>query len=135
MEPTLTAAVVDVEPILDVVPVPLVALEPGSGRVLHINAAAHGGQFPLEPALRVARGETLTNVQYDWDTDGRLRTVLVSGTTVTAGTRQLALICFEDVTELESGRRRASVQADELEVMLDGIADAVTVQAPDFMII
>ena len=107
MEPTLTAAVFDVEPLLDVVPVPLVALEPGSGRVLHINAAA-GGEFPDEPALRVAHGETLANVQYDWDTGARLRTVLVSGTTVTlGGVRHVALVCFEDVTELESGRRRA----------------------------
>ncbi len=135
MEPTLTAAVLDVEPLLDVVPVPLVALEPGSGRVLHINAAARG-EFPSEPALRVARGETLTNVQYDWDTGARLRTVLVSGTTVTlGGERHVALVSFEDVTELESGRRRAAVQADELEVMLDGIADAVTVQSPDLKVI
>ena len=135
MEPTLTAAVVDVEPLLDLVPVPLVALEPGTGRVLHINAAA-AGEFPVEPALRVAQGETLTNVQYDWDTGTRLRTVLVSGTTVTLGSlRQVALVCFEDVTELESGRRRAAVQADELEVMLDGIADAVTVQSPDYTVI
>ncbi|MDA0174423.1 SpoIIE family protein phosphatase [Solirubrobacter taibaiensis] len=135
MEPTLTAAVVDVEPLLDVVPVPLVALEPASGRVLHINAAARG-EFPAEPALRVARGETLTNVQYDWDTGARRRTVLVSGTTVTlGGERHVALVSFEDVTELESGRRRATVQADELEVMLDGIADAVTVQSPDLKVI
>ena len=62
--------------------------------------------------------------------------MLVSGTTVTlGGVRQVALVCFEDVTELESGRRRASVQADELEVMLDGIADAVTVQSPDYKVI
>ena len=94
------------------------------------------GEFPSQPALRVARGETLTNVQYDWDTGTRLRTVLVSGTTVTlGGERHVALVSFEDVTELESGRRRAAVQADELEVMLDGIADAVTVQAPDYKVI
>ncbi len=94
------------------------------------------GEFPAQPALRVARGETLTNVQYDWDTGARLRTVLVSGATVTLrGERHVALVSFEDVTELESGRRRAAVQADELEVMLDGIADAVTVQAPDQKVI
>ncbi|MBE2320060.1 SpoIIE family protein phosphatase [Solirubrobacter sp. CPCC 204708] len=134
MEPTLTA-VVDVEPLLDVMPVPLVALEPVTGRVLHVNAAA-GGEYPREPALRVAGGESLSNVQFDWDTGARLRTVLVSGTMVTlAGSRQVALLSFEDVTELETGRRRASVQADELEVMLDGIADAVTVQSPDFKLV
>jgi PAS domain-containing protein len=132
VEPILTAAVVDVEPILDIVPVPLVALEPGCGRVVHANAAADGGRFPLEPALRVARGETLSQLRHDWETDGRRRAVLVSGTTVTVGTRRLALVTFEDV---ESGRPRASVHADELEVMLDGIADAVTVQTPDQRVI
>ena len=42
---------------------------------------------------------------------------------------------FEDVTELESSRRRASLLADELRVMLDGVADAITVQSPDHRLI
>ena len=39
------------------------------------------------PLVRVARGETLSNVQLDWDTPDGLRTVLVSGTTLTLAER------------------------------------------------
>ena len=39
-EPALSAAF-DVEPILDVLPVPMVLVEPGTARMLYANAAAH----------------------------------------------------------------------------------------------
>ena len=45
------------------------------------------------------------------------------------------MVTFEDVTELEAARRRASLLADELRVMLDGVADAITVQSPDHKLI
>ena len=48
---------------------------------------------------------------------------------------RIAVVTFEDVTELESSRRRASLLADELRVMLDGVADAITVQSPDHQLI
>ena len=54
VEPALTAAVggglVDVEPILDVLPIPLILVEPGTARMLYANAAAHrmaGGALTL----------------------------------------------------------------------------------------
>ena len=88
------------------------------------------------PAVRAARGETLSHVQVDWETPAGMRTVVVSGTTITlAGGRRIAVVTFEDVTELESSRRRASLLADELRVMLDGVADAITVQSPDYRLI
>ena len=141
VEPALTAAVggglVDVEPILDVLPIPLILVEPGTARMLYANAAAHrmaGGALTLGvaaeeyasayrlfdasgrplttdemPAVRAARGETLSHVQVDWETAAGMYTVVVSGTTITlAGGRQIAVVTFEDVTELESSRRRAS---------------------------
>ena len=48
-EPALSAAL-DVEPILDVLPVPMILVEPGSARMLYANAAAHrlaGGALTL----------------------------------------------------------------------------------------
>ena len=160
VEPPLTAALggtlVDVEPILDVLPVPLLVLDSASERMLFANAAAHalaGGTLrfddarlidedgrPLShdelPAVRAARGETIANLAVDWDTGDGLRTVLVSATTLTlAGGLGVTVVTFDDVTELESGRRRASLLASELEVMLDGVADAITVQSPDFKLI
>ena len=92
-EPASSAAL-DVEPILDVLPVPLILVEPETARVLFANAAAHrlaGGELrlgvPAEdypriyrlydssgrplgpdemPAVRAARGERLEHVQVDW---------------------------------------------------------------------
>jgi PAS domain-containing protein len=168
VEPALTAAVggglVDVEPILDILPVPLILVEPGTARMVYANVAAHrmaGGTLTLGvaaedyasayrvydasgrplrpdemPAVRAARGETLSHVQVDWETPAGMTTVVVSGTTITlAGGRRIAVVTFEDVTALESSRRRATLLADELRVMLDGVADAITVQSPDHRLI
>ena len=168
VEPAFSAVLgdglVDVEPILDVLPIPLILVEPGTARMLYANAAAHrmaGGALTLGvaaeeypsayrlfdasgrplrtdemPAVRAARGETLSHVQVDWETAAGMVTVVVSGTTIAlAGGRRVAVVTFEDVTELESSRRRASLLADELRVMLDGVADAITVQSPDYRLI
>ena len=82
---------------------PLILVEPGTARMLYANAAAHrmaGGALTLGvaaeeypsayrlfdasgrplrpdemPAVRAARGETLSHVQVDWDTAAGLRTV------------------------------------------------------------
>ena len=62
--------------------------------------------------------------------------MLVSGTTIAlAGGRSVTVVTFEDVTELEVARRRSSLLADELRVMLDDVADAITVQSPDHRLI
>jgi serine phosphatase RsbU (regulator of sigma subunit)/PAS domain-containing protein len=154
------SAALDVEPILDVLPVPLLLVEPGTARMLYANAAAHrlaGGALELGvpaeeyprayrlydasgralgpdemPAVRAARGEVLEHVPVDWDTPGGIRTVVVSGSTIELdGARHVTVVTFEDVTTLEGARRRSSLLADELRVLLDNVADAITVQSPD----
>ena len=154
----------DVEPILDILPVPLILVEPGTARMIYANSAAHelaGGALTLDvpaegypsayrlfdssgrpltidemPAVRAARGETLSHVQVDWETPGGLRTVLVSGSTITLqGGRTVTVVTFEDVSQLEGARRRSTLIADELRVMLDNVADAITVQSPDHKLI
>ena len=149
-EPALTAAVrgglADVEPILGVLPVPLILVEPGTARLLYANEAAHrlaGDPLALSspklydasghllepdelPSARAARGETLSHVPFDWETPAGMRTLLISGTTID---QQVTVVTFEDATELETERRRSSLLADELRVMLDGVADAITVQS------
>jgi PAS domain-containing protein len=158
------SAALDVEPILDVLPVPLVLVEPVTARILFANTAAHrlaGGALrlgvPAEdyprtyrlydasgrplgpdemPAVRAARGEVLEHVQVDWETPDGLRTLIVSGSTITlASGRRVTLVTFEDATALEGARRRSSLLADELRVMLDNVADAITVQSPDHKLI
>jgi serine phosphatase RsbU (regulator of sigma subunit)/PAS domain-containing protein len=163
LEPALSAAL-DVEPILDVLPVAMFLVEPGTARLLYANAAAHrlaGGTIALGlpaedyprvhrlydtsgrplgpdeiPAVRAARGEVLRHVQVDWETAGSMRTVLVSGSTISLDDgREVTVVTCEDVTALEGARRRSSLLADELRVMLDNVADAITVQTPDHKLI
>ena len=162
-EPALSAAF-DVEPILDVLPVPTILVEPGTARILYANAVAHrvaGGSLTLGvpaegyprayrlfhasgrplapdemPAVRVARGERLEHVAVDWETPEGLRTVVVSGSIIaSADGRRIGVVTFEDVTALEGARRRSSLLADELRVMLDNVADAITVQSPDHKLV
>ena len=124
------------EPVLDAVPTPLLLIEPGTARVLYVNPAAHrlaggrmekapdadyasvygvfdpsGRRLPSEehPGVRAARGERFQNVPVDWVTpagpalDRRRRPT--PSRSASAG--DVALVTFEDVTELERPRRRA----------------------------
>ena len=63
------------EPLLDLLPSPLLLIEPGSGCVFFANRAAHevaGGVFPMDLEApehrRVAAGERFTNLRVDWQT-------------------------------------------------------------------
>jgi PAS domain S-box-containing protein len=124
--------------LLELLPTPLVLVEPMTGGMLWANEAATrmaGGPLDADadpsawqrlqrvyapdgrrllphelPAVRVARGERLGNVQVDWDTAAGRRSILVSGAIVTpAEGERVGVITFEDVTELEQVRRRAAV--------------------------
>ena len=129
------------EPLLDAVPTPLLLIEPGTARTLYINPAAHrlaGGRmdkapdadyaavygvFDSEtgrrlasekhPGVRAARGERFQNVAVDWVTGAGRRSIVVSANTVPlAEVGDVALVTFEDVTELSAARRRSSLLAE-----------------------
>src|SRR5918997_92131 len=148
------------EPVLDALPSPKLLVEPGTGRVLYANPAAHrlaggsmqlaeaaedyadtygvfdesGRRLPSEehPGVRAARGERLRNVPVDWVTPAGRRSVVVSSDTVRLpGADPVVVVTFEDVTELQGARRRAQAAEEEIATILGGVADAVTAQAPD----
>src|SRR5215213_6918553 len=129
------------EPVLDAIPTPVVLVEPGTARVLYVNPAAHraaGGRMPMaghadeystfygaydasgrklrkseHPGVRAAGGERFENLAVDWATAAGRRSLVVSAHTVPlGGMGDVALVTFEDVTELESARRRAALLAD-----------------------
>src|SRR5829696_5802671 len=128
------------EPVLDAVPTPLLLIEPDTARVLYINPAAHrlaGGRMEKaqdgdyasvygvfdpsgrrlaseeHPGVRAARGEQLENVPVDWVTPAGRRSIVVSAHTVSLGAAgDVALLTFEDVTELEAARRRSTLLAE-----------------------
>jgi PAS domain S-box-containing protein len=118
------------EPLLDLLPSPLLLISPHSGRVFFANRAAHrmsGGAFPLDrrtPELeRVAAGERLENVQVEWETPSGTRSLMASGDTIVPpGERPVAVLTFEDVTELETSRRRADALS-EISALLAGSLD------------
>jgi PAS domain S-box-containing protein len=127
--------------VLDVLPSPLLLIEPGTARVFYANRAAHrlaGGEFPTGgeadrydqlyrcydehgrripndemPGVRAARGERLTNFQMDWETPHGLRSLLVAGDTIALpGGDPVTVVTFEDITELVTARRQNALLAD-----------------------
>jgi serine phosphatase RsbU (regulator of sigma subunit)/PAS domain-containing protein len=98
--------------------------------VLFANRAAHameGGAFPTErrtPELdRVAAGERFTNLQVDWETPAGPRSLMASGDTIVPpGERPVAVLTFEDVTDIEVARRRADALS-EVSALLAGSLD------------
>ena len=139
--PSAPRGLESLEPVLDVLPSPLILVEPGSARIVYANRAAHrlaGGLFPLAgdaedypelyslydpegrplplehvPAVRAARGETFSKVKVGWDTPaGRLTVVASADAILLPGGERMAVVTFEDVTELEAARRRSTLLAD-----------------------
>jgi len=83
------------------------------------------------PGVRAARGERFTNVRLDWETPRGRRTLTVAGGTVEVpGAPAVAVVTFEDITEVESARRRADALAGigaALEGSLDPRAMAMVI--------
>jgi PAS domain S-box-containing protein len=122
------------EPLLDLLPTPLLLIEPGTARLFYANRAAHGladGALPIgedaevldreghrlagaeQPTARAARGERFAGVQVDWRTAGGLRTLTVAGDTIRfAGGAPIAVLTLQDVTPLEAARRRSTALAE-----------------------
>jgi serine phosphatase RsbU (regulator of sigma subunit)/PAS domain-containing protein len=76
-----------------------------------------GGAFPLDrrtPELeRVAAGERFENVQVRWETPAGTRSLMASGDTIVPpGGRPIAVLTFEDVTDLEAARQRSDALAE-----------------------
>ena len=94
------------------------------------NRAAHrmaGGAFPLDRQMpefeRVAAGERLENVQVAWQSPAGVRSLMASGDTITPpGERPVAVLTFEDVTDLEASRQRADALS-EISALLAGSLD------------
>jgi PAS domain S-box-containing protein len=131
--------------VLDLMPTPLVLIEPGTARVTFANRAADrlaGGEFPRDvpaegyeeayhctdaaghrvpaeemPGVRAARGERLRNVELDWHTPGGVRSLLVSSDLVPAvfGQPETIVVPFEDVTALKRAEQARAAQAGAYE--------------------
>ena len=129
--------------VLDLTPVPILLLEPGSARVTFSNVAADemaGGDFPKDtpgpeyhrvyyctnahgeripdenmPGVRVARGERLENFEMNWHTPRGVRPLLIFGDTLPAmhGRPATGVVVFQDISHLKQIEARLR-QADQL---------------------
>jgi PAS domain S-box-containing protein len=130
---------------VDLMPVPLLIVEPQSACVLFANRAADelaGGRVPLAdtveryaemygltepdgtplppdryPAVRAARGERVEGCQIEWPLPDGVRSLIVSADTIPAADDReaLVLVAFEDVSPI----RRAEAEARTAEALLD----------------
>src|SRR5207249_2012905 len=118
------------EEVVDLLPVPTLFVEPGTGRLLFVNRAASeltgryttrdGIDLPEDqtPASRVARGERLVGLEIGWRTPTGNRSLLVHGDTLPAmhGQPATAVVMFQDVSrlkEVEAELRRTNQAKDD----------------------
>ena len=131
-----------VEAILDLVPIPLLLVEPGSGGVTFANTAAHhlaGGAFPMGvavpegehwtdaegahlsldrlPCVRAGRGERLVDLEVRWHRPAGELVLLASSGTLPAFLQrpEAIVVAFEDVTEVRAAQERATSHAEQQE--------------------
>jgi serine phosphatase RsbU (regulator of sigma subunit)/PAS domain-containing protein len=117
-------------------PSPLLLIEPGTARILLANRAAHelaGGSFPFDREApehrRAAAGERFTNQRVDWETPAGTRSLVASGATIVPpGKPPVAVVTFEDVTELEAARRRTQALADATALLAGSLDFDATLQ-------
>ncbi|MBD1902984.1 PAS domain S-box protein [Trichocoleus sp. DQ-A3] len=117
------------EDVLNLMPSPLLFVEPGTGRVLFSNRAADelaGGEFPKDkpaeeyhtvyyctdttgaqipneqmPGVRVARGERLNGFEMNWHTPGGIRSLIVFADTLPPmhGHSSVCVVMFQDISK------------------------------------
>ncbi len=135
----------ELEAVLDLLPTPVLLIEPGTARVTFANAAADrmaGGEFPRGkaaeeyheayfctdrdgvripdeqmPGVRASRGERLEGFHMDWHLPGGTRSLLLSADTVRdeEGNPEFAFVMFDDFTSV----REAERARDESLALLD----------------
>ncbi|MEP6592080.1 MAG: ATP-binding protein [Acidobacteriota bacterium] len=119
------------EAVLNLMPVPMLLIEPGTARVTFANRAADemaGGDFPKGtpapeyhtvyactdaegtpipnermPGVRVAQGERLDGLQIGWQTPGGNRSLILFGDTIPAihGHAASGVVMFQDISSIK----------------------------------
>jgi PAS domain S-box-containing protein len=133
------------EYVLNLMPTPLLFIEPETAQVTFANKAADelaGGSFPKGqpsknhhqiyyctdafgkriideqmPGVRVARGETLNGLEMDWHTPSGVRSLLIFADTLPAmhGHPATCVLIFQDITKLKDVEKALSLQTVELQ--------------------
>jgi len=148
------------EDVLNLMPRPLLFIEPGTGRVTFANRAADklaGGEFPKgvpadeyhtvynctdaagntipnhqTPGARVARGERVDGFEMDWHTNGGVRSLLIFADTLPAmhGYPATCIMVFQDVSNLKQVEKALSLGYKRLQLLFDTASDLLSSQQP-----
>ncbi|BDI19474.1 hypothetical protein ANSO36C_52760 [Nostoc cf. commune SO-36] len=129
------------EDVLNLMPRPLLFIEPGTARVTFANRSANelaGGEFPkgvpaaeyhtvyhytnaagdripneLMPGVRVALGERLNGLEVDWHTPGGVRSLLIFADTLPAmhGHPATCILVFQEISNLKKAQKALSLSS------------------------
>ncbi|WP_448269348.1 PAS domain S-box protein [Nostoc sp. DSM 114159] len=152
------------EDVLNMMPRPLLFIEPGTARVTFANRSADelaGGEFPkgipaedyhrvyyytdaagdripneLMPGVRVARGERLNGLEVDWHTPTGVRSLLVFADTLPAmhGHPATCILVFQEISNLKDAQKALSLGYKRLKLLFDTANDLLSSQQPVVLI-
>jgi PAS domain S-box-containing protein len=148
------------EDAVNLMPTPLLFIEPKTARVTFANRAADelaGGKFPLAqcvedyyttyystdgagnpitseqaPGVRVARGERLDGVELNWHTPKGIRSLLIYADTLPAmhGLEATCVLTFQDISNLKQIEKALSLGNKRLQLLFDTASDLLSSQEP-----
>ncbi|AFZ00295.1 ATP-binding protein [Calothrix sp. PCC 6303] len=148
------------EELLNLMPIPLLLIEPGTAKVTFANQAAEeiaGGKFaknvPGEeyhtvyyctdaqgnripdmetPGVRVAKGEKLTDFEMDWHTSKGIRSLLIHADTLPAmhGNPANCVFVFQDITKLKQVESSLSLGYKRLNLLFNTANNLLSNQEP-----
>ncbi|GAX43144.1 two-component hybrid sensor and regulator [Tolypothrix sp. NIES-4075] len=148
------------EDAVNLMPTPLLFIEPKTARVTFANRAADelaGGKFPLAecvedyyttyystdaagnpipneqaPGVRVARGERLDGVELNWHTPEGIRSLLIYADTLPAmhGIPATCVLTFQDITNLKRVEKALSLGYKRLQLLFGTASDLLSSQQP-----
>ncbi|MBD2297487.1 ATP-binding protein [Nostoc sp. FACHB-190] len=148
------------EDVLNLMPRPLLLIEPGTARVTFANRTANelaGGEFPQGipaeeyhtayyytdatgdripneqmPGVRVARGERLNGIEVDWHTSQGTYSLLIFADTLPAmhGFPATCIFVFQDITKLKQAEKALSVGNQRLQLLFSTASALLSSQQP-----
>lgn len=148
------------EDVLNLMPKPLLFIEPGTARVTFANRAADelaGGEFPKGipateyhkfyyytdatgnrllneemPGVRVARGERLDGLEVDWYTSQGTHSLLIFADTLPAmhGYPATCVMVFQEISTLKDTEKRLSLGYQRLQLLFDTASELLSSQQP-----
>ncbi|MGB3655946.1 MAG: ATP-binding protein [Rivularia sp. (in: cyanobacteria)] len=145
------------EHLFDVMPAPLLLIEPGTARVIFANKAADemaGGKFPLAQSQeeyselygftnaqgklmkRVALGERLQGVEINWRKGDDIYPLQVFADALPPmhGYPATSIVLFRDITKLKQLETSLSLGQDRLELLFETTSDLISSEQPKELI-